>query len=200
MLLGETQVLLLSFLSLSFPSLSLLPSLLVLMIIFSLLQLHLHLNPDAKEGKSTLQTLQRNDLNLILVSIKLMSHLLDIIIPVLCILLFYCVGEEKRFSYFCVYTVSSGDPPSMPELLRLQVPEKVGAKYYKFGILLLNDESGSRLETIESDCRGDSERIVLRILRDWKAGQGLPVTWESLIQTLRDMKLFTLADQIEASH
>ena len=52
---------------------------------------------------------------------------------------------------------------------------------------------------IEDECRGKSERIILRILQEWMKGRGLPVTWESLVQTLRDTKLPNLADQIEAA-
>ena len=52
---------------------------------------------------------------------------------------------------------------------------------------------------IEDECHGKSERIILRILREWMEGRGLPVTWESLVQTLRDTKLPNLADQIEAA-
>ena len=46
---------------------------------------------------------------------------------------------------------------------------------------------------------GDPEDVVLRILQEWLEGKGLPVTWESLIQTLRDTDLPTLAEQIEAN-
>ena len=54
---------------------------------------------------------------------------------------------------------------------------------------------------IEDECHGKSERIILRILQEWMKGRGLPVTWESLVQTLRDTKLLNLqlADQIEAA-
>ena len=52
---------------------------------------------------------------------------------------------------------------------------------------------------IEDECRGKSERIILRILQEWMEGRGWPVTWESLVQTLRDTKLPNLADQIKAA-
>ena len=87
----------------------------------------------------------------------------------------------------------------MPELLHLQVPEEVGANYHKFGLLLLNDEKGNRMGIIDSDCRGIAEDIMLRILKEWLAGKGLPVSWDTLIQTLRDINLSTLADKIETA-
>ena len=39
---------------------------------------------------------------------------------------------------------------------------------------------------------------MLRILQEWLRGKGMPVTWESLVQTLRDIDLAVLADQIQA--
>ena len=84
----------------------------------------------------------------------------------------------------------------MPRLLRLKVHQQVGANYSTFGIFLLNDETGSRVNSIEEECRPNTERIVRKILQEWLEGKGLPVTWESLIQTLRDIDLSTLAEQI----
>ena len=87
----------------------------------------------------------------------------------------------------------------MPELVRLGVLQQVGANYSSFGILLLNDKTGSRVDAIEDECRGKPERITRKILQEWMEGKGLPLTWESLIKTLRDTGLSTLADQIETS-
>ena len=89
----------------------------------------------------------------------------------------------------------------MPELLRLRIHQRVAANYnyFSFGIFLLNDKTGSQMSIIEDECRGKLERIVLRILQEWLEGKGLPVTWESLIQTLRDTDLSVLAEQIEAT-
>ena len=86
--------------------------------------------------------------------------------------------------------------PTLPELLRLRVPQQVGANYSTFGILLLNDETGSRVRGLKHACLGDPEDVVLRILQEWMEGKGLPLTWESLVKTLRDTGLSTLADQI----
>ena len=67
-----------------------------------------------------------------------------------------------------------------------------------FGICLLNDETGSRVRGFKQACQGDPEDVVLRILQEWMEGKGLPLTWESLIKTLRDTGLSTLADEIAA--
>ena len=99
----------------------------------------------------------------------------------------------------CNGIVSSGQPPSLPELLRLKVPQEVGANYFTFGIFLLNDQTGSRVNAIDDECRGKSDRIIFKMLQEWLEGKGLPVTWASLVQTLRDTGLSVLADQIQAS-
>ena len=104
-----------------------------------------------------------------------------------------------HFKYVCANTICSGDPPSMPELLRLRVPQHVGANYSTFGIILLNDGTGSRVRAFKQACLGEPEDMVLRILQEWLEGKGLPVMWESLIQTLRDTDLSVLAEQIHAT-
>ena len=93
----------------------------------------------------------------------------------------------------------SGEHPSLPELLRLKVPQEVGANYSTFGIILLDDQTGSRVNTIEHDCHYQSEPIVRKILQEWLEGKGLPVTWDLFVQTLRHMDLSVLANQIQAS-
>ena len=89
--------------------------------------------------------------------------------------------------------------PSLPELLCLKVHQEVGANYSTFGIILLNDRTGSRVDSIEEYCRGNLEKITRKILQEWLEGKGLPVMWESLVQTLRNIDLSVLADQIQAS-
>ena len=87
--------------------------------------------------------------------------------------------------------------PSLPQLVRLKIPQQVGANYLMFGIILLNDETGSRIRSFKKECQGDAEDVMLKILQEWLEGKGLPVTWESLVQTLRDIDLSVLADQIQ---
>ena len=101
---------------------------------------------------------------------------------------------------FC-YSFSLGDDgtsrPTLPQLLRLKVPQGVGAHYTTFGVLLLNDETGSRVEALKMECLGVPGNITQKILQEWLEGKGLePVTWETLIQTLRDSELSSLADHI----
>ena len=46
---------------------------------------------------------------------------------------------------------------------------------------------------INNDCNGKAEKVTLRILQEWLERKGLPVTWPTLVQTLRDTELSTLA-------
>ena len=108
----------------------------------------------------------------------------------------------------CVYTKlvndydifsHAGEQPSMLDIIRLRIPQKVGANYFPFGIILLNDRTGSLVNAIEHDCNRQSGPIVQKILQEWLEGKGVPVTWDSLVKTLRDIDLSSLADQIQAS-
>ena len=94
----------------------------------------------------------------------------------------------------------SDERPSLPELLRLKVPQQVDANYSTFGIFLLNDQTGSRVQSLKQACLGNPEDVMLRILQEWLEGKGLPVTWESLVKTLRNIDLSVLADQIHHLH
>ena len=100
----------------------------------------------------------------------------------------------------CNFTSSpsvSSDYPDVLELLKLEIPQRVGKKCELFGIALLDDKTGVKMETIVEDCRGATEKIVLTVLRKWIQGNGVEMSWESLVKTLRDCKLSLFATQIE---
>ena len=98
-----------------------------------------------------------------------------------------------------------GDIPNMIELVRfrgktkrINIPQEISANYHNFGILLLEDETGARVENIEHRCRKDSEQINREILKQWIDRKGKqPVTWETLVEVLHDVELTTLAQDIE---
>ena len=73
----------------------------------------------------------------------------------------------------------------------------MGVKYKSFGIFLLDDKTGNRVDIIEHNCRGDAVNITMEILREWLNGKGTEVSWKNLIETLRKCKINSLADQIE---
>lgn len=105
--------------------------------------------------------------------------------------------------------LSPTERPTLVKLLKfpiedggshIDIIEKVSTKYNKFGVFLLEDETGSKVDTIESHYREDPERINHEIFRRWLSGQGKqPVTWKTLIKVLHDSRLSYIADAIEAT-
>ena len=81
----------------------------------------------------------------------------------------------------------------------INIPEKISTKYHDFGLLLLDDSNGTRVQIIEHKYREDAERINKEIIREWATGRGKkPVTWETLMEVLHDIGLSMLASEIEA--
>lgn len=80
----------------------------------------------------------------------------------------------------------------------INIPQEIGIKYFQFGIFLLEDTSGTRIENMERKYGSDPERINREILQEWTKGRGKqPVSWETLIEVLNDVELSILASEIE---
>ena len=95
-----------------------------------------------------------------------------------------------------VSTVST-KKPNLPQLLKIDFPSRVGPKISAFGTFLLQDSLGNKMANIRKRVREDPEEMAMEVLREWLAGKGVKVSWESLIATLRDSKLKLMADQIQ---
>ena len=81
---------------------------------------------------------------------------------------------------------------------RINIPQEIGVKYYKFGLFLLEDDTGGRIQSIAHKHINDSEQINTEVLRQWITGRGKqPVTWKTLAQVLKDIDLSRLAEEIE---
>lgn len=91
----------------------------------------------------------------------------------------------------------SGQQPSLPELLRLNLHHAIGNKYKTFGILLLNDTKGLCLNEIEDEYFGNTEYIIMKVFQKWLMGHERAATWLVLVETLRECRLPALANQIE---
>ena len=82
----------------------------------------------------------------------------------------------------------------------IDIAEKIGADYKRFGQLILNDDDGTKVNNIEVFKHGDPVPIADEILRQWRLGKGKkPVTWQILVECLRATDLNVLADNIERS-
>ena len=78
----------------------------------------------------------------------------------------------------------------------INIPERIGPNYLMFGITLLDDSKGDKVESIVRQHREDSLNINIQILKEWIRGRGRRCTWDNLIYALR-LHCGTLADEIE---
>ena len=70
----------------------------------------------------------------------------------------------------------------------------------EFGYLLLQDKTGAKVDSITHKHRENPNAINLEILRSWLSGAGLqPVSWKTLVDVLKDIKLYVLADKISTA-
>ena len=80
----------------------------------------------------------------------------------------------------------------------INIPREIGSNYSQFGILLLNDPSGTRVSNIKYKHKGDTVQINTEILQEWATGRGKqPVSWETLTEVLYNIGLGTLVSEIE---
>ena len=90
--------------------------------------------------------------------------------------------------------------PSYPDRVEQDIIESIGRKYHNFGIILLNDDNGSIIDSIEMKFRDDPYRITQEILKRWLQGRGRePVTYATLVKVLKMIGLKVLAQTIESS-
>ena len=81
----------------------------------------------------------------------------------------------------------------------INITKQIGNEYECFGIFLLQDSNGQKIKGIKSKHQSDPSQINTEIFEEWLAGKGKqPVTWGTLVETLRDTELCTLADVISA--
>ena len=96
------------------------------------------------------------------------------------------------------------DLPTLPECLKFQgrereinLPEEIGTRYSLFGKLLLEDDTGTLIDSIVGK-HSDEQKIIVEIFEQWIAGRGKhPVNWKTLAKVLYDIELSTLAEEIE---
>ena len=65
------------------------------------------------------------------------------------------------------------------------------------GPLLLQDDTGCRMASLEAEHRGNTDRINVALLTEWLEGGGLrPVTWATLTRAIDDIGKVALAQQL----
>ncbi len=107
-------------------------------------------------------------------------------------------------TYITCYCTGDTNRPTIPKLQRFQglrkiinIPQEIGVEYKRFGVILLQDEKGNRVQAIELEKHWKPQAINEQILEDWVGGKGMPVRWDVLIQVPNDMQLTVLAQDIE---
>ena len=98
----------------------------------------------------------------------------------------------------CSLTVSA-EVPNFVQLVIIDLPSRIGPKIKVFGTFLLQDDHGNKMVNIRKSFREDPEEMAMEVLREWLAGKGVEVAWESLIATLRKSKLHLMANQIQTA-
>lgn len=90
--------------------------------------------------------------------------------------------------------------PTLPELLRLNLHMHVQINNIEvLGYILLQDDTGSVVGAIRHQCHR-KEDMVIKILQEWVVGKGKAVSWQCLVETLRDLdqpSLNYLVDEID---
>ena len=94
--------------------------------------------------------------------------------------------------------------PTLPQLMRfgvhhVDIVQEISGEYSycKFGILLLEDDTGDKMEAIEIEKHGDVEAINLAVLRMWMIGEGRkPANWATLATVLEECGFAALAHEI----
>jgi len=97
--------------------------------------------------------------------------------------------------------------PTLPKLLKfpckgrfINIISEIGANYTTFGILLLNDQKGTRITAIAQRHTNNADQINIEVLQEWLQGKGKkPVNWHTLIEVLKDTGLSELAKDISAA-
>ena len=113
--------------------------------------------------------------------------------------------SSMHWVLYLATSLVAGERPNLLKLLNfpsrcgqdVSIPRQIGTKYSLFGVLLLNDETGTEISTIAARYRDDAEQINLEILRLWIGGKGKPLSWNVLVDVLKATGLNTLAGDIQ---
>ena len=91
----------------------------------------------------------------------------------------------------------SAEKPDLLQLLEMDFPSRVGPHITLFGSFLLEDILGNKMAIISENCQGRPKDMAMEVMREWLAGKGVEVSWDSLIATLKKSKLLLMAQQIQ---
>lgn len=120
--------------------------------------------------------------------------------------------DPDYFLKSCTHnTVQTEEQPTLFKLLKfplkkpsfdgknhMDILERIGTKYWKFGVLLLEDVTGSKITSIVSQMSGDPESINHEIVRRWLNGEGkCPITWKTFMEVLEDIQMSSIVSVLD---
>lgn len=108
----------------------------------------------------------------------------------MCFLSLFIPGLAERPTLLQLIRFSIGDN-------NVNIIEMIGTNYFNFGISLLQDDTGAKMDAIVEHCREDATKINRQVLRKWLEGGGKqPVSWATLATELELCGLSELAKDI----
>ena len=114
-------------------------------------------------------------------------------------IIYYLLTPLYTFSHLYTFTHSfsqslpvTDEKPTLRQLLRLNLPFRVGEDAYRLGVNLLDNYDFM-------DSMDNPEKCTIFIFRNWLAGKGEMVTWEVLIEALWRCKLSRLSEEVETA-
>ena len=113
--------------------------------------------------------------------------------------------EYSYNMYIHILSTASGQKPTLPQLMNfpgksggINIPERIGVHYKTFGIFLLKDDDGAKIDSIAKE-EGELTHISLKILSRWLQGEGMqPPMWSTIIEVLKMSNLGVLAEEISS--
>lgn len=80
----------------------------------------------------------------------------------------------------------------------IDIAVEVGKSYTQFGVFLLDDRKGVRVNSLKKSCQNEVEDINRAILGEWLQGvNDVEVTWDWLLKSLQKANLHALARVVE---
>ena len=95
-----------------------------------------------------------------------------------CILHMSIVTISQFLKSYCLLSFDSVVPTMMDVISfplqdsKVDLTEEVGTKYLKFGILLLEDQTGARISAMERKLAKNAQDINYRVFQEWLQGNG----------------------------
>lgn len=80
---------------------------------------------------------------------------------------------------------------------KLNIYDEISVSFTSFGIHMLRDRTGTKVDAIRRAKLGDPVDTTKEIFRQWLNGAGIPATWDQLVKTLRHADLQVVADDID---